>query len=258
MPLKLCVIGDSHIAALKAGEEIAADPRLTVTYFGSPRGKLELVQDGTSLFPVAEGIRRNIQYTSGGLDRILVKDYDAYVLAGLQFGFHQLLTFALEYGTLAHAKDFRSPHVLSQALYRSALTSLFEDCAAIKILKLLRTLSEAPVLLYPTPYPSERLLREAPYSALPATDRYLKILQDDFSTIAQTVLSNASCDVHWQEDETLSRPGLTDPKWFMDGVKLMRMHEPTAERGRADNLHIGKALGKKHYDRIVAWALAAP
>jgi hypothetical protein len=86
-PTRICVIGNSHVNALKQGwEDIAATcPDHRLTFFaslGDRIGKLELVEG--CLVPQDPALLKNIVFTSGGLDRIVLADYDVYLVYGLQ------------------------------------------------------------------------------------------------------------------------------------------------------------------------------
>jgi hypothetical protein len=84
--MKLCVIGNSHIASLKSGWEMVSDsmPGIELVFFGSPGGKMRFLRvRGARLVPSDEDLARDIAFTSGGQTAIVPRDHDAVLLYGL-------------------------------------------------------------------------------------------------------------------------------------------------------------------------------
>lgn len=86
--MKICVLGNSHVASLKLGlEKIAGGPNKAELVFfasrGSAMGSLRL--DGKRLVAANENLARSITHTSEGRKEIVVDDYDAFLVYGLGF-----------------------------------------------------------------------------------------------------------------------------------------------------------------------------
>jgi hypothetical protein len=85
--LNICVMGNSHIAALKLGYEmIAADyPHAPLTFFGDRGAGMRFLRaEGTKLVPTNEKLRTALRHTSGGKDCIDTTAYDIIVVVGLE------------------------------------------------------------------------------------------------------------------------------------------------------------------------------
>lgn len=80
---KLCVIGNSHVACLKAAlsEEPSLEHDIEYTFFAS-RGKRirGLTVEGLSLVASDERLRSALEFTSGGKSAINLDHYDGMLL----------------------------------------------------------------------------------------------------------------------------------------------------------------------------------
>ncbi len=85
---RLCFLGNSHLAAVKLGLELAraegALADVAADTFGSHRATLAScrIEDG-ALVPTEPGVARNFAWTSGGMEKVVLGAYDAlYIVAG--------------------------------------------------------------------------------------------------------------------------------------------------------------------------------
>lgn len=84
--MKIAILGDSHVAALRLGWEQIADeyPEVDVSFFAQRRDGLKdlEVQPGR-LVPRSEALREAFRFTSGGLEEVQIDVYDAVLVHGL-------------------------------------------------------------------------------------------------------------------------------------------------------------------------------
>jgi len=86
--MKICIIGNSHVAALKLAWENHFDKRCKkdndITFFAS-RGKSlrSLKLENNKLIPDSEHLKKNLRATSGGKSFIDLASYDVFLLYGL-------------------------------------------------------------------------------------------------------------------------------------------------------------------------------
>ncbi len=95
--MRLCVIGNSHLAALKLGwDELKAKgqaPDMEVTFFGAPSDGVRHVrlEDGR-LTPKRKDIAEHFE-RMGGTPHIQLDDYDGFFLIGLNVSVKRILRF---------------------------------------------------------------------------------------------------------------------------------------------------------------------
>ncbi len=96
--IRLCVIGNSHMAAYKLGWDalVAADDpvirEVRPVFFGAPRDGIRQVrQEAGRIVPVRKDIAEGFERTSGGQREILLADHDAVLLLGLGVSVKRIL-----------------------------------------------------------------------------------------------------------------------------------------------------------------------
>ncbi|MES2144715.1 MAG: hypothetical protein V4516_10245, partial [Pseudomonadota bacterium] len=100
MTYRLCVIGNSHVAAFKLGwDQLAArgdalTRAIAPTFFGAPRDGLKnlAVRDGR-LVPTADFVRDHFARMSGGRADVDPAVYDGFLLVGLGASMKRALRF---------------------------------------------------------------------------------------------------------------------------------------------------------------------
>ena len=134
--MRLGVIGTSHIATLKLGWEILGPqhPGIATTFFGAPLGKLAgLKPQGERLASADPATRALLAASSGGIEDIAPKDFDAILLAGMRLYLPRL--------------DAR----MSQALRDTALADVIAEGLAPRLAKRFRRLAPVPLYFAPEP-----------------------------------------------------------------------------------------------------------
>jgi hypothetical protein len=148
---RICILGNSHIACLKAGWDAFADrPPYRLTFFGSPgAGMLELGLKNGKLVPTSDRLKNDLRLTSGGRKAVQLADFDAFLLVGL--GMH------------IPARDRR----LSQAVLGASLRDTLDATLMTRLARSIRTASAAPVYVAPTPFKTRAAQRRRLVNALP-------------------------------------------------------------------------------------------
>ena len=170
---RICVLGNSHLAAAVRGWEQIADqhPGQQLTFFGAPwdlMGQLE-IEDG-ALVPQTPRLAKKLRRSSGGMERIEPDAYDRFVIYGLQFGPRRIIQTYRNFRpvsfewreSLPDLAPFRRNidpvQAISERLFdRVALTGLGASLA-LKLAGQIAELTDAPVTLIPAPGFSERAL----------------------------------------------------------------------------------------------------
>ena len=129
--MRLAVIGNSHIAALKAGwTGMAADhPDRQLVFFGARGDSLDalVAQDGR-LVPANAELARSIAVTSGGLRCIDPGEFDAFLLHGMNA-----------------QPNFRREGFYSQAVMDQAVQDLCEQTLSHRTLDKICRLTDRPI-----------------------------------------------------------------------------------------------------------------
>ena len=180
----VCVIGDSHTAALRTGWSVIQHdfPELKLDFFAA-MGKYMTqlaVQDGV-LVPLSDDLRKRMKHTSGGLETI-TGSYDYYLICGL----------GLRGPRIADAPD----DIVLQSMLQAARDSL-----AVRTVKMLREITHAPIAVIPAP----RRSTSAP-EALANPRRVPRGLRL-FHTACETAFAEVHAELFSQPAETLSEGG---------------------------------------------------
>lgn len=193
--LRICVLGNSHVGALRRGWGALKAEHFDVqpVFFASPGRSLRgLQRQDARLVPMLPGVAKYLSLTSGGFSEIALGEFDAFVLVGMAFLMPQL--------------DCRhTSAVLSATCQDAWATSI-----SAELVSLIRESSGAPVLVAHNPLPAARqpnpYLRPLTYAAT------MEVMQDCVVPPAVQLLPQVS--------ETRTADWLTGPN-FLDGATTL-------------------------------------
>jgi hypothetical protein len=156
--MRICIIGNSHIACLKMGwDNLSSEySDIAVDFYGARAQSLNRVHlEGRCVIPDDDGIARAFVLSSGQayLDADL---YDFIFVVGAGLSLHRVVDFYGNFRSDDHRRDGR--YLLSSAAFAAAAFGLLDKTSTIHILKLLKAISAENVLVYPNPLPGEGLL----------------------------------------------------------------------------------------------------
>src|ERR1041385_7822935 len=174
----ICLIGNSHLAALAQAwrqDRLGARPEVSQVYFGMGGGyDWDLAfQDGV-LLPKDEESKTAFQQTSRGRSSIVIGEYDALVIYGVGFQVRALLTLFLEQDSPDNGKSGPTGQLLSRDAVTTALRDRPGVAASLKLLDLVRSVSQAPVIVCPQPFRSQRVLARS------LLDQHPRLSQPEF------------------------------------------------------------------------------
>jgi hypothetical protein len=156
---KVCIIGNSHVAAWKLGMEQVPEwgSDCETDFFA---GQSDLMRDlelrDGVLHPTSELTRRRMMTVSGDKTEIPVGDYTHFVVIGL--GLNTVKPVELLRELRVHPFERGEPTKLpyvSQACFGTLAESLARASTAVYITSLLREATDAQVIVVPQPFPSE-------------------------------------------------------------------------------------------------------
>ncbi|TCL10224.1 hypothetical protein BXY66_2293 [Shimia isoporae] len=252
MSRRICVMGNSHVAALKGGWEDGAAPRKDIlpTFFGAlsdGMGTLDFV-DG-EVIPrerkAAEFFKR-ISGTGGG---VRAEDYDAFVLVGMGLFPTPVFTNYARFATPSTqhvAEHFVSDAVIADTLWESIDGSMMMHCARV-----LRRATDKPIHLAWQAFCSESLFdidwRAAQMQ--PILDNgdqpFVNMMMDGVAD----KLRDAGFGVLEQPEET-KRDGVMTKAEFSRGSVLFRAVEKNAKEHRENDVfHMNSLYGRTCWNR---------
>jgi hypothetical protein len=203
--MKICVLGNSHLASMKTGWDLVRDttPEYELTFFGAPKAMMDdLSLEGNALVPGTDKLRRKLSMFSEGSESIDLDSFDAFVVVGLQFGPRRLAQLYRTHRPVSF--EWRGPlnnlapmvskkqqvTAISERLFNDAMIAGLTDTMAIRIIDMIRDVTEKPVYLVSAPYFSELALETGDWDAV--------IGSGDVDLLAQRFRKYArhACPVH--------------------------------------------------------------
>ena len=255
--MRVCVIGNSHIASLKLGWDacVAEDPAawsdVKPTFFGAPSDGMRHVnlQDG-SIVPRRKDIAEHFQRMSGGQDRIRLADYDAFFLVGLNVSVKRILRFYKSHIWLGLGVDAEKvtvhPKFMEEFLTeRYASTRLIETAAMIK------SAVSAPVVAIAEPHWASWIRQGQEGTADYGWDKAIiagdgPAIGEAFLTTVKAALAPVAILVP-QPSETIEDGIMTRAAYNKDASRLI-----SGEGGGTDAAHMNAAFGQAIWPKVVA------
>lgn len=252
--MNICVIGNSHTAAIKqawmkAPSGWAKD--VTLTFFAGKATFLRhlALEDG-ALVALHDELAAVLRLTSGGLDRIELGAYDAFVLVGLGFRF-SIPALCDNLGTAAHLRWGPADGLVSASLFAAMIEADIRDNMALSVLSWIRTGSDKPVVICPTPYRIDYDLAESylERNARVADPDYCGAVMAEVERVGDAVAAEHDATVVWQNGETVVRPGFTRPEFAQGALKLC---EGATQAITSDGFHMNADYGRIMLARVLA------
>ena len=156
--MRVCVIGNSHIAALKLGWDaaVAADPAawadMRPVFFGAPSDGMRHVklEDGC-IIPKRKDIAEHFQRMSGGQDHIRLADYDGFFLVGLNVSVKRILRFYKTHAWVGLGTDAEKVRVHPKFM-EEFLTERYGSTRLVELAAMIKSTSAAPVVAMAEPH----------------------------------------------------------------------------------------------------------
>jgi len=187
-------------------------------------------------------LAEKFKLTSDGQDRIVLPNYDAFLLIGLGFRF-SIEAVCKNCGTAEHLKWGPVPRLISNACFRTIVERHLSDNLVPGFLRNIRSCTAAPILICPSPFRTESGL------AAKTLRRRAHIVDRDFAGLVMREVEAAGDDlaarhgaaVVWQDDATLAKPAFTRPEFALGGISFAR---DDMEAEDEDGLHMNEDYGR--------------
>lgn len=206
---RVCVLGDSHVAALKKGWDLIArrNGAFDLTFFAAPlhlAGHLEAA-DG-SIVPTDDKLKSFFEMSSGGLDR-MDSGYDHYILCG----------FGLSLIRIQFAYRFTHGGGAATGQFLEAARLSIGSVRAFEILAKLRTITSRPVTVIAAPIPGRNGGRGL-WERLEKSGDTLDYIET-FSLACHGVCEEFDAFFLPQPARTRSEDGMTKSKFARDAAR---------------------------------------
>jgi hypothetical protein len=245
---RICIVGNSHVAALKLGwDKIAGDhPGIQVTFFGVPGRWLRALDLGEgTVTPKTAKHKRHFERLSGGMDTITVADYDLFVVVGLELSIFRWVNFYKDNRQLPFNLELGTPQILDAEVFDLCRGNIFRGTSGDVVYQGLKATGAGRVLVCPQPFPSPVVERRdaffAQMMAVEGQDRVAEAYRTDMARAydAENLL--------WQPEDTLAGPLLTDLAWSQGSVRI----NLNAPHGEEDYQHMNPAYGQRMLQLIM-------
>lgn len=221
--IRLCIIGNSHAAALKlATDAFRADhPEARLSFFAAPSRETSALEvtDGRYAASTPE-LAAQLRLTSGGHDGIAPSEYDAFLVYG--------------FGGRGDFSD--NPRLLSAAFCRAVALERVRRSLLPRHIAALRQLTHAPIFAALTPLPGIDGIRKP---------RRLMRYKAEMAMVQAQI-----CDPHGvtlcpQPPESLVKGRATRAEFAAGSQPLENAHRPTpGAHDRSERRHMNAAYGR--------------
>jgi len=215
---RICVIGNSHIAALMLGwKQMECDyPSTRFTFFGAPGTQMRNLKISPgSLVPTTAELREHIMRTGSNAE--IKGDYDIFLICGLQFNAVQIAPLYAEYRAEAFAKDSRTP--ISDECFVRSLQGCLGGTLAVKTITKLHQVTSAPIALIPQPFPGEMVNGSLLFGNV-RDNRSGESIAKLFDTACRRLARDLDVQIVFQPEFTKSGPLHTKAAYSAGSIKF--------------------------------------
>ncbi len=221
MTKNICILGDSHTACFKnAWNNVQRNYKdVSLTFFADRGVGISGLEprDG-ALVPVSDRLRKILPVTSGGLNTVDLKSYDAVWLIGFVSAYPQ------------------TDGYFSNAVIRQELLDAAATCPALNIAGKIRQIGNIPIFI------AHRPLME---SLLPETDTidvqpYRSLIQ----FLNERIFADVGATVLEQPEQTITNDFYTRPEYSNDAARLdIGDRSPGEKHAPRERKHMNEKYG---------------
>lgn len=243
---KICIIGDSHVGAMKLGwDEISSEyPDVEIVFFAAARsGMRQLTNDG-SVLSIKKDLPREKVEQLGEYGSIDIEDFDAILCVGMGLLIHPFVKHQREHLLPGQSTSSRTQHYVSEDAYLESWIEIFEKSPLQHVLNVLGNAKASSVFVSFKPLVSTDVSKKKDkvakaYIELGENkkdrDRLWSILHRGIETVLP-----ASATFFPQPEETVLNELLTKSKYSVRSTRLMA---PDEEHGIDDHKHMNASYG---------------
>ncbi|HML30836.1 MAG TPA: hypothetical protein PKE16_18750 [Hyphomicrobium sp.] len=258
--MKFCILGNSHIAAIRAGWSKVADlyPDIELDFFGAKGMDLKAlhVRDGV-LATRTPKVAKQLMITSGGKKSINPEDYDAFLIVGVGAGVSMLIKNAQHYRTAGMVGDVEQEYVVSDDIFSISALNYIDRSVFVKLVRLIRhVVSDRPIVVASTPFPRAGIAKAEP-DPWAVADLVGPRLDEIWGEGKERIAAEHSVVFVEQPVETIVDRFFTRDDLSSGSVRLLRDVEHQDEEFSHMNVDYGVAYLKVLMPRLAELARAA-
>jgi len=238
---QICVIGDSHLAALKlAWNAIEGEyPEIRLTFFGSPAKNLRDVRvENGALVPDSEKTLLHLQQTSGGEKEIVPERFDGFLIVALELKIDRLIQIYRNYRAEEHTNPKGVQQYISNACFLQASKGSLQSSLAFEIAEKLRSLTDRPISFLPQSFPTEDAAKRRTWKEMIECGDYALLAHTFLRAISELRLAGEH--ILQQPEETRTAEMFTKRDF---GVGSVRLIKNDAQHPDDDYAHMNQAYG---------------
>jgi hypothetical protein len=160
--IRICLIGDSHLAALQAATAgHAMRETRELTFFGCHVEHMHhMVLSGRSLVSTNDVLSERLRQYSGGLDCIDIDAYDEFVVIGHGFALLPLIYHYQYFVADSMKGPTEGKYLLSDACFVSMGEAACQRMEGLRLAAAIRSVCGKPITVVPNPSPGAGLAEE--------------------------------------------------------------------------------------------------
>lgn len=249
---RICIIGDSHAAALKTGwTAIAAEyPGVEPTFFAARTELMESLEVAGNALVATPPLRKRFKLTSGGQAEIR-NTYDAYAICGLRIS----CALAVQVQKAFEAKQkggAASPESSTDDVLVKAIEDSLQMTMGIRMLDMVRQITDATAIVIPQPSRAEI---DAPVSDSPVNpSKNMRWILPVFQTACVRLARQRKASFLPQPAETLSETSLATKATYARSPSRLDTEKTGEDRSHMNSEYgaivLREALGNLANDPI--------
>lgn len=233
--LRVCFIGNSHLAALRQGWNRLGYGGVEIDFCAARGAYWETFRlSGTRLSARHPTAKADLVRTSGS-ESVDLSDYDVICVHALGLGIFSATRAHVTHGFRPRATD--TPHIVSENAFRDALVDALSRTTSGKMVRAIAKAVDIPVLAVAQPCALETILEAGDVVNTLAIESGA---EEALSRLTSEAASAAyPCPVLFQPPETLARPILTTGSFGTGSISMVTGEE----HKKKDFLHMNADFG---------------
>lgn len=248
---RICVIGDSHVAALRKAH-MTAGPGATpaeITFFAAATDGMRGARaKNGSLVPENEKLLWRFRSTSGGSESIDPEDFDVFVLYAMEVRYQHGLRLLETHQFFGESRGL--PHV-SDSAYACAIAGKLRQSTAYHVAVQLRSITAKPIYVLPQPLPAESVVVErADFEHLATIDADIVAMSSRVTdSQIRAVFEEWSVEPLTHDDSLRAETGLTPDEYTRGSLRLTTKLQET--HSDDDTAHMNEEFGRVVLERLL-------